>query len=88
MQVLNTIPFPPSASLPHRKIERWSVRHIMKVVVSSKAAEQYIRANYGDMFYGDRIEIVVGKYFGSRPHGFDDKASYELFSILEKSISK
>jgi len=51
--------------LHYRKIPEWSVKHEVKVIVTSQAAAHYISSTYGDA-----LEVSVGRRFGKHAHGF------------------
>jgi len=52
----------------YEKIGHWSAKHVVKVIVSSRAAVRFVRS-----LCGDGIEVHEGEYFGLTPFGFADK---------------
>ena len=63
----------------HQRIGQWSVEHVVKVVVSSKAAARTLKDRYGDM-----IEVSLGSDFGKQAFGFDDEG---FTSVVQERIS-
>ena len=63
----------------HQRIGRWSVEHVVKVVVSSKAAARTLKASHGDT-----IEVSLGSDFGQRSYGFDDEG---FTSVVQERVA-